>query len=102
METLQGNDLWILRTFAKLKQFISVEHANPAEEFIALSKHINKMTYKNRNTTYRKVYFLLRDVVAQYKIGNEEFNQFFQTGKMQKAINEIASEYQELLAEASK
>lgn len=57
MKNLSNNDIWILRTFTKLKTFISTEHTNAHEEMITLTKHINKMTYRNRASNLRMVYF---------------------------------------------
>lgn len=102
MNTLSNNDIWILRTFSKLNTFINTEHANVYEEMIALFKHINKMTFRNRTTNLRKIYDLLRAVSTEYKRGELLFTEFYNSGRLQKFVAQMVTEFEAELAEAAK
>lgn len=101
MKNLSNNDIWILRTFSKINTFINTEHTNVYEEMIALIKHINKMTYRNRTTNLRKVYDYLRAASTEYNRGEESFTEFYNSGRLQKYATEIANEFSEELAEVT-
>lgn len=98
MRNLSTNDTWILRTLAKLDCYIKAEHQNFYDEFIALRTHINKMTFINRKTELRDVYFLLREVAVTYKEGVEQFSTYFETKKVNYRVAALMKKYQSELA----
>lgn len=102
MKNLSNNDIWILRTFAKLNQFTVADHVNPYEEMIALIKHINKMTYRNRATNLRWVYDFLRALSGEYKKGEASFNQFYKTGETHRTVIKISARYFNEIEEVTK
>jgi len=102
MKTLNINDIWILRTFSKLNDFLCKQSETPYEDFGRLNEHIRKMTYRNRSTTLRDVYEDLRQVTVTYFKGQDEFLEMLSNEKFNAELQRINTEYSLEIAEATK
>ncbi len=102
MNNLSNNDIWILRSLAKLDSFLSEKQPDPIKSLPPIGWHLKKMVRINRGTQLQDVYNTLNQFVYIFE-GKSLFislESLFDSEEIHKHVTQLMDKYQSELVQA--